>query len=152
MRLMSIGSGEQGTLETLRIMASLTRDAANNPEFQSFARSFRSIDHVNAELYHAFKYRDEEIETLYHPVFNLEHLQQTGQLTGDCDDIAMFYAAIFTVLGIPSRFVAMKTRKHDDEFSHVVVEAFSNNRWKRYDPTVIPGMVQIDYGRMTEYV
>jgi len=152
MRLMSIGTGEQGTLETLRIMAGLARDAANDVIFQAFARSFRSADHVNAELYHAFEYRNEIIETLYHPVYNLEHLRQTGVLMGDCDDIAMFYAAVFTVIGIPSRFVAMKTKKSDPEFLHVVVEAFENNRWKRFDPTVIPGLVQIDYGRMIEYV
>jgi len=149
---MSIGTGAQGTRETLRIMAGLARDAANDPHFQEFARSFRNADHVNVELYHAYKYQDEEIETLYHPVFNLGYLLETGELTGDCDDIAMFYAAVFTVLGIPCRFVAMKTKRHDPEFLHVVVEAFENNRWKRFDPTVTPGLVQIDYGRMVEYV
>jgi len=151
-RITSIGPGEQGTLETLRIMAGLAREAANDSIFVEYARSFSNTSEVNQAHYGVYKYLHEEIETLYAPEFNLEHLQQTGELTGDCDDIAMFYAAIFKVLGIPCRFVAMKTRRHDLEFSHVVVEAFEDNRWKRYDATVMPGLVQIDFGRMIEYV
>lgn len=152
MRLTSIATGEQGTLETLRIMAGLARESSNYPEFLEFAHSFSSASDVNRNLYHLFEYQDEEIETLISPETNLEILNKTGKLIGDCDDIAMFYAAIFYALGIPARFVAMKTKKNDPDFLHVVAEAFEDNRWKRFDPTVKPGLIQIDYGRMTEYV
>jgi len=152
MRLTSIAPGEQGTRETLRMMAGLAREASRDSRFIEFANLFQSAADVHASLSGVYKYQDEEIETLYAPTFNLNYFNQTGELTGDCDDIAMFYAAIFRVLGLPTRFVAMKTKRHDPEFLHVVVESFEDGRWRRYDPTVQPGLVQIDFGRMVEYV
>lgn len=152
MRIMSIGTGAQGTRETLRIMAGLARDACNDQLFADYASAFKTTAEVHREHYPLYKYQHEEVETLYAPEYNLQILFDTGSLTGDCDDISMFYAALFYAMGLPTRFVAMKTKKFDPEYLHVVTEAFEDNRWKRFDPTVTPGMVQIDYGRMIENV
>lgn len=152
MRVMSINSGAQGTLETLRLMAALAREAGDDPNFSQYAQSFSTAAEINRVHIPVYRYADESIETLFTPQWNLSHLIQTGELMGDCDDISMFYAAMFHVLQIPSRLVAMRTRRNDPDFLHVVVEAYEDNRWKRFDPTVFPGLVQIDYGRMVEYV
>jgi len=149
---MSIAAGPQGTAETLAVMVALIRDAANNEIFQEFAGMFRSASDVHETLNRYYRYTDESIETLYAPEYNLGMLISELKLIGDCDDIAMFYAAIFKVLGILTRLVAMKTRPHDPDYYHVVVEAFEDHRWKRFDPTVKASTPQVDYGQMTVYV
>lgn len=148
----TIAPGPQGTAETLRVMAGLARNAATWDTFQVFSRLFENAAQVDKTLRPHYEYVAEEVETLYAPEYNLMNLIRNGKLIGDCDDIAMFYAAIFYVLGIPARFVAMRTKKNDPLFYHVVVEAFEHDRWKRFDPTVIPSLVEIDFGQMLEYI
>ena len=147
----TIGKGAQGTRETLRIMAGMVRHAVSMEPFREFALFFPNAQSVEV-IRKYFRYTPEDVETLYSPEYQLYSLIHTGQFTGDCDDIAMMYAAIFHVLGLSTRFVAMKTKRNDPEFLHVVVETFENNRWKRFDPTVKPGMIQIDFGQMVEYI
>ena len=147
----TIGKGAQGTRETLRIMAGMVRRASAMELFREFAQMFPNAQSVE-EIRKYYQYTPEDIETLYAPEYQLYLFIHTGKFTGDCDDIAMMYAAIFNVLGLPTRLVAMKTKRHDPEFLHVVVETLENNRWKRFDPTVKPGMVQIDFGQMVEYI
>lgn len=149
---MSIAPGALGTQETLRIMASLARNASDWGLFQEFAKRFQSANHVDATLRPLFEYTEEPVETLFAPEYNLAHLLRFGKLIGDCDDIAMFYAAVFFTMGIQSRFVAMRTKKTDSNYFHVVIEANEGNGWKRFDPTVIGGLQQIDFGRMVVYV
>ena len=148
----SIAAGPQGTRETLRIMAGLSRNASRWELFRDFSRMFTNASEVDSVLRPFYRYANEDVETLYAPEYNLTHLIKTGSLTGDCDDIATFYGAIFYVLGIPARFVAMRTRQYDPDYYHVVVEALEADRWKRFDATVIPGLVQVDYGQMWEYI
>lgn len=149
---MSIALGPQGTQETLRIMAALVRAAADDNVFREFASQYRTPAEVDLMLRIVYTYIEEPIETLYAPQYNLSHLYQFGSIIGDCDDISMFYAAVFTVIGIRTRFVAMRTRRNDPEFYHVVVEDLDSQR--RYDATVPPNMVyqMIDYGKMVQYV
>lgn len=148
----SIATGAQGTLETLRIMRGLAVHAAEWDLFKDFALMFRSASEVDATLRPHYEYTDEPVETLFAPEYNLAHYMKFGKIIGDCDDIAMFYAAIFNVLGIRCRLVAMRTRRNDPNYFHVVVEAYEYDRWKRFDATVVPGLMQIDYGRMEVYV
>jgi len=148
-----IPEGNPGTRITLQVMARLARRAITLPWFAEFALQFSNASSADSYLRPFFHYLDEDVETLYAPEFNLIHLLEHGNLIGDCDDIAMFYAAIFKAIGIERiRFVAMRTRKGDPDFYHVVVEAFEDGRWKRFDSTVKPSLVQIDYGQMVEYV
>lgn len=150
-KTMSIATGPQGTRETLRIMATLAREAADSELFRQFASVFKTPQEVDSIRQH-YEYTPEPVETLYTPQYNLHMFITTGKFIGDCDDVAMLYAAVFYVKDIPARFVAMRTKQHDPDFYHVVVEAFIHGAWKRFDPTVPPSMVQTDYGRMTEYL
>ena len=148
----SIAPGPQGTLETLRIMAGLVRDSVTDPAMRHFGRHFRTAGHVDRIIRPSYRYVEEEVETLYTPEFNLGRYLSGQTIVGDCDDISMFYAAIFKSMGLSTRFVALRTRRNDPQYFHVVVEVYEDNRWKRFDPTVIPGLTQIDYGQMIEYV
>lgn len=150
-RVMSIAHGPQGTRETLVMMAALAHEAQSSETFRAFARWIKSVAEINA-LRRFYVYTPEEVETLYAPEINLRHFIEHGSLIGDCDDISTFLAAIFLFHRVPSRFVAMRTKRNDPDFYHVVVEAFLGDNWKRFDLTVPPAMQQIDYGQMIEYV
>jgi transglutaminase-like putative cysteine protease len=147
----TIQPGNAGTRETLVIMRNLALKAAYSEFFYRWAMSFRNTDHVNT-IRDVYTYTPEEIETLIAPEYNLQYFMEFGTFIGDCDDIAMLYGAIFNVRGIRSRFVAMRTERDNPEFLHVVIEAYEDNRWKRFDPTVQPGLRQVDYGQMMEYL
>jgi hypothetical protein len=154
-RVMNIAHGNQGTLETLRIMVGLTIEAVNDLPFRNAVNKYfnlRTAGEIDAKIRNWYVYTPEEVETLYSPMFNMERFIMGADIIGDCDDIAMFLAAVLRVRQYPVRFVAMRTKRNDPEFYHVVVEALENKKWKRFDPTVIPGLVQVDYGRMVEYV
>ena len=154
-RITSIASGNQGTLETLRLMAGLTREAATDFYFSAAVRAyfyFPTVAEIDAQIRYFYTYTDEEIETLYSPIFNMRRYVAGADIIGDCDDVSMFLAAVLKVKGYRTRFVALRTRRHDPDFYHVVVEVLEQGKWKRYDPTVIRGLIQVDYGQMTEYI
>ena len=154
-RITSIASGNQGTWEKLRVMAGLTREAAADSYFSGAAKSFfyhPTAGEVDAQIRYFYTYTNEAVETLYSPIFNMKRYAAGADIIGDCDDVSMFLAAVLKVKGYRTRFVALRTRRHDPEFYHVVVEALEHGKWKRFDPTVIQGLMQVDYGQMVEYV
>lgn len=151
-----VPNGSSGTKATLQLMSRLARRATTIPAFVVFAQNLQLLggdtEAINEFLAKYYDYTDEEIETLYAPEYNMIHLLDKRKLIGDCDDISMFYAAVFKTLGYRVRFVAMKTKRNDPEYRHVVAEVLEDGRWKRYDPTVGANVTQIDYGQMVEYV
>lgn len=62
-----------------------------------------------------------------------------GYLEGDCDDVSMFYAAVFTVMGIPARFVAIRYHNENPNFEHVFTQGYDMAEWRTFDATVQPG-------------
>ena len=155
-RIMSIANGPQGTRETLRIMAGLAREARHSLEFCTFVRDLTCEVHTPEEMDDyiraRYTYQHEDIETLYAPRFNVLHYRLHGYFTGDCDDVTILYCAIYNALGYPSRMVAMRTKRNDENYFHVVPELFIHERWLRFDPTVPPGTRHIYFGTMEEYV
>lgn len=149
-KLTSVAPGEQGTRETLNFMVGLVHEAVNDSHFREFVRYFDDMTpgEIDGMIRQHYTYVEESIETLYSPLFNMVRLINGYDIVGDCDDVSMFLAAIFTVCGYPSRFVAMRTKRSDPLFYHVVVETNDNGKWKRFDPTVMQGLVQVDYGQM----
>ena len=139
-RWQKIPEGREGTLRTLQVMASLARAAARDPGFIGFVQTHfidAPLDTVD-QYYRAFyRYRDEQEETIRTPQFMVADLDRIGHLEGDCDDISTLYAATFTVLGYPARFVAIRYRA--EAFEHVFVEAKDHGSWRRFDATVRPG-------------
>lgn len=149
-----VAPGAQGTRETLNLMVSVTREAVRDSRFQEFAQHFDGMTpaEIDTQVRQVYTYVDEEIETLYSPLFNMARWLNGFDVVGDCDDVSMFLAAIFTALGYQSRFVAMQTKRNDPLYYHVVVEVKDGGKWKRFDPTVMQGLVQVDYGQMVIYV
>lgn len=156
LRQMSIAPGPMGTMETLRIMAVLAKDALTYLDFCTFMSDIicngavltLHPNDIDIYLRGIYRYVNEDVETLYSPAYNAWHFRQNGYIMGDCDDICMMYAAVFHALGYRSKFVAMRTKPRDLNFYHVVIETFVEGRWLRFDATVPRGTIHTDYGLM----
>lgn len=97
-------------------------------------------------------YRPENEEILRSPEYMMGDLSRLGYIEGDCDDIAIFVATVFRVLGVPVRFVALRIKDNDPEFGHVFTELWTGNGWYALDPTVKPGTRYRYAERMIQHV
>lgn len=163
-----IPGGRPGTAETLRVMAALARAGAGSKEIRKLAplivrEAYFGFHQAGAGgvavfldrwIRARFKYVDDgDIETVKTPQVMAREIEHDGYFSGDCDDVSMMLASIFYALGIKSRFVAMRTERETADFLHVVCEVQTPfDGWVRLDPTVRPGLSQISYGDLVQYV
>jgi transglutaminase-like putative cysteine protease len=80
---------------------------------------------------------DEPEELLIDPSVQFEELADKGVIHGDCDDVALFVAALLYNIGVQTRFKAV-TQGDDGTFQHVFVEYKLKglNRWIPVDATI----------------
>lgn len=90
----------------------------------------------------------EPYEIIMTPDASLTCIENNSYFVGDCDDVSTFEGAIFKALGFPVRLVAIRTKSDDDSFYHVFIEVYLGDTWVRFDPTVAPGLIHKEYGRM----
>jgi len=70
---------------------------------------------------------------------------------GDCDDMCTSLAAMLLGLGIPVRFVTVAAEKGNPNYSHILLQAQTQNGWVSYDPATpgsFPGWFPPDYHRL----
>ena len=141
--LAALPDGRAGTVETLRIMRNMARNAVRSPtqEIRHLALSLIAILPARrwgaeVEALHAFV-RD-DIRYARDPV-GIESVatpEKTLQLrAGDCDDKSTLLAAMLESIGHPSRFVAVGF--NGGNFSHVYVESKIGSAWVPLE-TIIP--------------
>jgi hypothetical protein len=94
------------------------------------------INAVDTHLRAHFVYVPEEIETIQEPEYMIVHREMHGVYYGDCDDISTLEAAILTCLGIPARFVCIRSKPDTTSYDHVYIEALVSNEWVVSDITV----------------
>jgi hypothetical protein len=159
-RMMRIATGQQGTLETLRAMRAIVNDATRDPVVTTLAftlfeecKCLRCLKCV-VELidlwtrdHFVYVSDGDEMEIINTPGYDIKQIADTGNFGGDCDDVAVFSAALFKSLGLQLRFVAIKTDPVEN-FSHVYVEVYCADQWVVVDPTVPMGTPYEQYGRM----
>lgn len=102
------------------------------------------VAQVDRFLRSKFTYIPEQIETLVVPEYMLLALENNGAISGDCDDITTLQGAIYKCLGIPIRFVAIRSHVDNPDYDHVFAEIKQNGIWIPYDVTLPLGF-QIDY-------
>lgn len=131
--LREISSGVRGTLETLKLMRSVTRAAKKTLVIRQQAMSLLQglqpknyggeIAAIHAFVRDRIRYvRDiRGVETIQTPEKTLEF----GY--GDCDDKSTLVASLLESAGHPTRFVAMGFR--NGQFCHVYVETKLGARW-----------------------
>src|SRR4030095_2736890 len=146
-QIRQIMTGEIGTLQTLQAMRSLVLESLQSQKLCNIATMIFSsmgykndpvtlIDRVDAYLRSNFMYVPEEIETIQTPEYMIIGKEINGFFYGDCDDISTLEAAILTCLGIPARFVCIRSKPDTTTYDHVYIEANANGRWIVSDITV----------------
>lgn len=160
---------------TLRIMSQRASADAVSPEFrQHAAEVFEGVAPFSV-LPHAFDHtkrsilfqRDENIglgfdggspddlvEVIIRPVDMARYIEQ-GIATGDCDDFAMYLAALLMTQGIPCKFCTVAASElAPDQYSHVYVVAYPNGERVPMDAShgEYPGWeVPNKYGKLKEW-
>lgn len=131
-------------------MASLVRKAASNRAFRDSVAGFGSPATVDTWVRSVFNYMEEPYEIVLSPDLVLHIIQTNGSFVGDCDDVSTFEAAIFTSMGIPTKFVAIKAEADSDEFTHVFTQIQVGGQWYSFDATVpVQGVGHYpEHGRM----
>ncbi len=139
--------GEQGTLDTLEIMANMVREDATQPDLRKFLLRYivgpswrvRGHDHA-AELQACFEFAQKGIVYRRDPV-GVERVVDMwstlcalspGEPEGDCGIKSVFLATCFALLGEIPYFVLITQSPRDTTFRHVYV-ALSDGR--HFDPT-----------------
>lgn len=135
----SIGSGNSGVIDTLKVMRRMVREYRRNPEIISTAQQILQavpekwwIAELSALLrfvQYQIRYTldVDEVEVLQSPV----HLLQTMQ--GDCDDKSTLLATLIEASGHKAKFVAVGF--DGINLSHVLVAAQVGEDWISLETT-----------------
>lgn len=146
---------EMSIAETLAHMANVAKQASADPAIQRIAEQLDGAtthDYVMRAFWwvrqHIPYVRDEDrLESLGLPpdaelIVRPELLVRT-EMGGDCDDHATITAALLLARNIPVRFITITTPEDPAHFTHVWVEALTQNGWVALDTAygVEPGWV-----------
>jgi transglutaminase-like putative cysteine protease len=130
-------------------MDGIVREGADSARVQVVARQLaragagldpvRRVAAIRHHLGAAFEYvRDPDgVEELSHPDRLAAAVQSHGTFRGDCDDLAIFAAAVGRALHYPARFIALATGQHGLKLDHVLTEWRVGDTWVSMD-TIIP--------------
>jgi len=133
-------------------MAGLSRHASQDSRFlgalrEEFGGERPSLGGIEEWVRSRFVYQPESVEILRAPQFSLIEIFRNGWFSGDCDDAAIFVAAVLRSFGYPAEFLAIRY-SDPTEFEHVFVLSDSFV----FDPTVPYGTEYEALERMTEAV
>lgn len=128
-----ISEGVRGTLDTLKLMRSLTKEGKRSLTIRQLAASLvngsRQKDY-SAELHKIHAYVRDHIRYV-RDIRGVETIQTPEKTLefgyGDCDDKSTLVASMLESIGHPTRFVALGFRGGD--FQHVYVETRVGDRW-----------------------
>lgn len=147
----SISGGRAGTIATLRAMRDLSRQGSENPQVIETAHrivrrvpernDFATMEAMLSEVRQRMRYtRDPlNVELVKAPWVVLQRTELSGDPEPmDCDDASTLLSSLLGAVGIPTRFVVVKSdRSRPSEFSHVYVQALDGKRgWVGLDPIV----------------
>jgi hypothetical protein len=142
----AIPEGEAGIKVTLHRMAILVRRGIRDERILVLSRQITTnapVANKAAELKTIFEWMVKNIRYVQDPV-HIEFIMHPAKLlevkAGDCDDLSILFAALAESIGVPARFVAVKTLAGNDaddkgerRFNHVYPEAYVNGAWVPYD-------------------
>lgn len=143
----AIAGGDLGASQTLAAMRDTARAALKDPRVLEAAgtivRAAPARDYAGqVRLLRAWvashtKFLRDPVglELLRTPRYMLDEIARVGVAQGDCDDIALFAAALGLAVGLPARFVALGFRGATGPFTHVITELRAGDRWLELDTT-----------------
>lgn len=136
----------------------MAKAAKNDPVWVDFALEFwlggdswLSLNGLDTWCRTNYEYRGEAEEIVRTPEFMLTHRSPSGNIEGDCDDIATFTSAVLNTISIPCRLHAIQTQS-DGDFDHVFSEVRIGEFWIPIDPTVEQGTEYRTFADLLEYV
>lgn len=125
-----IPGGDAGVFATLGVMRQLARRASQSFAIRAIAVEWtagaltpraRALA-IRSELARAFVYRDDPTaETIYAPEFLAREWSTSRTVTGDCDDLSTFGAALALAVGLSCVFVVISCEA-GGAFGHVYTE------------------------------
>lgn len=131
--LRGLPPGPSGTVETLRLMRNMVRDAIRSPRQVVREKALQLVASLPprqwfAQIRALHEFVRDEIRYVRDPV-DLETVatpEKTLELrAGDCDDKSTLLAALLIAIGHPARFAALGFNR--GPFSHVLVETQIRN-------------------------
>jgi len=154
MPLFDIPRGEEGTKEVLKWMSKLTNSSVENSDLIEFTNNIVSEipekDFMKeAQILYEWvrdniRYVKDPLgqETVYSAEKTLGLEKQNnkwilnGRMAGDCDCQCIVLASMLKSIGMPTRFVAIKTPMKPTSYSHVYAEVSINNKWYPMDTII----------------
>ena len=111
------------------------------------------INRVDNYLRQYYIWKEDEVngqpmEAIQTPEWMIQGQEMVGQFIGDCDDISTLEAALLTAIGIPCRFVVIRSKPDTMVYDHVFVEAFTGREWVVSDITVPRDTKHVYYQRL----
>lgn len=158
-----IADGDEGAVQTLRLMAKVAREALLDPVVLERAAHVVSavagrdgagqLRAIRQFLTYSVKYQldPDGLELLRTPRYLLDRVAAMGRTEGDCDDIALLGATLGLAVGLPARFVAVGFRGPKGPFSHVWAELLVDSAWRELDTTRPIGATGLRPSRRIEY-
>lgn len=122
-----LASGDLGVYQTLAVMRQLARTASATFAVRALAvqwtagarTPFDRAVALRSQLARVYRYAEDlSVETLYPPLVLVAELHESGEITGDCDDLATLGAALGLAVGLTPTFVVV-SEDPDAPFSHV---------------------------------
>lgn len=151
MAIIDIPSGKEGTIRVLKEMMNLVNKDMTDRDIIEFTNDIildiPERDKMK-EAERIFKFVRDNIRFVKDPlgketIFSTKALLNPvrtdtgwilkGRMQGDCDDKSITLATMLQIIGIPTRFVAIKTFDKPKYFSHVFVEGLIEDKWIPFD-------------------
>lgn len=136
---LTIGEGLAGTLDTVRIMRAMVREASRDPVIRDAAMRLIWLQPARdsrSEIEAVFTWVRDMVRYVADPVWfeSVSYPAQTLAMRhGDCDDKATLLGAMLESVGYPVRFVVTGYRVAAPE--HVYVQVLASDQWIDLDPT-----------------
>jgi transglutaminase-like putative cysteine protease len=138
-------AGYFGVLQTMARMAGIVREGSGHPLVALAARQFTRngthldprgrVENIRNRVGAAFEYVHDPagVEQLSTPERLARAFRSHGTVRGDCDDLAIWTAAVGRTLRYPARFVALATGQHGRYLDHILTEWAVGDTWISMD-------------------
>ena len=143
-KLLSLGTGQEATYNTLEHMARLISNGAKSYEVRSVAVEL--VKHLPAKdqwaevrsifnfvkTYMRYTKDPHGVEMLHTPQAILKLIKEDSPAPGDCDDLSILFASLVKSIGYPVRLKVISTHP-TGRFTHVYPQVKVYDKWVSAD-------------------
>lgn len=134
----TIGSGQKGNIDTVKIMSKIARDRAENPIVRTLAleiiKNIPSHHHAEEALAIGQFVRDnvryvrdpDGVELLTDPLTLIDQIKH-GYAQGDCDDMSLLIASLLIATGHQPFFRCVRYQSLNGHYNHIYVVVYERD-------------------------